>query len=232
MGMSQSELRAVVERSIPVGFVDATLLAYLQANNAAHQECAKYAPAERDDVFGHVQRAHMQGKWRESVSMLAGVRATTRKNKKKTQSYSCVSVGQLVMTESAVQFPRLTLPREAHFRNVLAEAQIDIWDDSSTLPDAVYCIFTHATNRRHEPVFASLVVPGRRLREPLLSIGLELRLARLAEELREKEARRHAETSSNVPEVIVAPVATIQEPPTPVIRETAKKKNTPEENAG
>jgi len=220
MSISQPELRAIVMSSLPDGFLDETMRTLLRANVSAKSACATFAETEKRDSFGHIQRAHFEGAWRGIAARFRGVTASSRKNKKRTQSFTTLRVGPLVITESAVQFPRIVMPRDAHFRNVLAGPQMDLLDDSPIPPESIFVIFTHANDRYYRPIFSSVIAPDAGCRYSLVTIPLTERMAELREEMRDEPGFQGPDY----------PEEKIEEPAAPPLRPNAKKRKT--EDAG
>jgi hypothetical protein len=171
---SRTEIEAIVRGCLPEGFIDATMRALVDANREAKKAIGGYAKPEHRDLFGHLQRASFEGKWREGIAPFDGVRIRTRLNKKRTSRYTIMHMDRLVLTASAVKEPSV-LPRYANFRNTLAlasQGELFVATGTQSAGGLVYGIVTHSTNSEFDLYDAALVLPGHSGMSALLRLSL------------------------------------------------------------
>ena len=132
-------------------------------------EAAGYDESEFHDVFPHVRRAHVQRELRALAPQSNGqLRATARKNKRKTSYHSVLVRGPVIFTESWVS-THDTIVRSAEFRKTYADtSQMILFpevkdDDLSQIKRKLYAILIYgpSDSKRFPIGFVHIVFPSR-----------------------------------------------------------------------
>lgn len=229
MPISESEILTIHDESLPPGFWPMTLDHLVHSNKAASAACSalEVYDSEKRDVFGTIQRASFEGRWRRNMaSAFRCVQAKVKKNKKGTASHTILTVGRLILTESALK-NGAKLPRLADFRYLLAQtSQLSLFDDVIFDPKApVYGIFVYGYDREYGLNFAKLVIPDQSFNHVIATIPLTGELLE-ARQRAEEGVEMDMPTRGNRPPMqrsgAVAPEATIPEPSAPRLRPKRK----------
>lgn len=182
MSMSPKKLRGIVNGCLPERFRVLSAKAIVLANRRAGSYCACLPGPERRDLFGHIERAHVQAEIRRAAKATTGMRYKVCQNSAGTSSFTVVRAGRVVLTASAVQSPG-QMPREAEFRTNLAlSPQITLSELLEPEPvrsdelTPIYGLITHARGAEQKVSDVRIVIPDETARVALCTLSLKTEL--------------------------------------------------------
>lgn len=149
-------------QEVPRGFLRDAVKCLFRSYEVACDECSQLPNEEAHDLRPYARRAHFEAGLRDIAGRHRGVVASVHRNKAKNWSHTHIRCGQLVLTESAVEFPA-QIVRHAEFRKTYARSNQFLLFESAVPPSAdapLYCILLHGVSSDPRvPLFARIVFP-------------------------------------------------------------------------
>ena len=145
--MTPDQLKTAFLEDVPAGFLfDYVALVERAFPEAYKEEYRRRSWPEAHDALGVNRRAMIQESLREIVARYPGMVATVEHNRKKSQYYTEIRSGRVVMTSSCIPFPTAQL-KPADFRNQLARTMqhtIPMILEDRVMPNgAVFAVLVH-----------------------------------------------------------------------------------------
>lgn len=152
------------DSDVPDGFLQDVVIMLFEHYAARDQHMARFAHAERHDLWPHTRRALIEGDFRR-LAHQHGLGGGVESNVRCNANHTVVTAGRVDITQSYVDL-RSDLPRPAHFRKTLTQAsQFLLFARPEQQPDQnarVYAILTHGTrgDDSSQPGFADILFPA------------------------------------------------------------------------
>lgn len=155
-------------------FLRDTLNMLLYAYPKSHDDCRSgRAEPEVRDLYAHMLRAEIEGQLRQ-IAREHGIAATVETNSKRSQRYTLLSSGAVLLTASAVE-ATTKIARPAVFRATYARTgELKLWGEEPPSSNALYGIIQHGpdTMNRAQLGFATVVFPDESYSEQVDRIPL------------------------------------------------------------
>lgn len=149
-------------QQVPRAYVRDVLKCLVKSYGEAYTQCAQLPKEQAHDVLPHYRRALFEAGLKDLAPRHKGVAASTHTNKAKNCNHVLTRCGQVVMTESAVEFATQVV-RYAEFRGTYARSNQFLLFDSAPppSPDApLYCILRHGvSDDQRVPLFVNIGFP-------------------------------------------------------------------------
>jgi hypothetical protein len=193
-------------QQVPRGFLLDSVKCLFKSYEAGYEDCSQLPNEEAHDLRPYCRRAHFEAGWRDTAARHKGqgVVASAHHNKANNWNHTHVRCGQVVLTQSAVEFPT-QMVRHAEFREGYARSnQLSLFDPAvPPSPDApLYCILLHGVSDDPRiPLFVRIVFPTPDCSGYVEGSSIDL-LAEFKDEMKQtrKVSKRNAKPKSK-PEV-------------------------------
>lgn len=153
--MIPKQVQDIFLEDVPAGFLyDYVALIERAFPEAYKVEYQRHSPPEAHDTLGVNRRALIQESLREIVAArYPGMVATVEQNHRKTQNYTEIRSGRVILTSSCLPFPKAQL-RRADFRSQLTRTMqhtiAAIREDRVMLDGAVFAVLVHGPRTSEE----------------------------------------------------------------------------------
>lgn len=222
--LHELELRAILASELPQSVEVASLEALDLAYQQTRMHMNNFTPAEERDLRGHYLRAKFEQAWRENCGGIPNTTADVKSNSRHSYNHSCVRVGRLYLTASAV--PNVTAkPRKADFRTTYAaDGQLSLLEEpqvfSQDMGDPIYAILIYGPSSSAFPQFAHIACPDRHNNRYVRMTDL---LAKYPTVIDFGQSTREEYQEEPIPDIINSPDEQIQEPEIPGLRPTPRR---------
>jgi hypothetical protein len=158
----------------PKDFLRDALSMLLHTYPSSHDDCGSgRAEPEVRDLYPHMRRAAVEGQLRQ-IAKEHGITATVETNCKKSQNYTLLSSGNVLLTASAVENPN-KIARPAVYRETYARTgELKLFGEEPPTTDTLYAILQHGPDpvNRAQLDFAYVVFPDESYSQQVTRINL------------------------------------------------------------
>jgi len=145
--VSREELLTIFAEDVPPGYMrDMINLLSASYPRSYTEAYGMFGPNEAHDVLGMIRRARIEEGSREIAARYPNMIATVQTNRKRSQYYTEIRSGRVVMTTSCLTYPQSAL-RRAEFRkelNLRGQLVLDGFEDERQhKPGTVFAVIAH-----------------------------------------------------------------------------------------